>query len=90
MAVLDFLARFITVLLDAVSFAMIVRMLYPIFRNVEDSKIYAFVCCASEPFIAPVRFVLAKFNILQDSPIDWSFTISYLIIILVKAFLPAV
>ena len=90
MAVLVLFARLIMILLELVSYAMIVRMLFPLFARVEDSKIYNFVCCVTEPFIAPVRFLLVKLNLLQNSPIDWSFTITYLIIILLQSFLPSV
>ena len=90
MAVLVLFARLIMILLKLVSYAMIVRMLFPFFARVEDSKIYNFVFCVTEPFIVPVRFLLVKLNLLQNSPIDWSFTITYLIIILLQSFLPSV
>jgi uncharacterized protein YggT (Ycf19 family) len=49
-----------------------------------------FLVCVTEPFIMPVRFIMAKFNILQNSPIDWSFTFAYLLIIFLRFILPAV
>ena len=86
---LDFFARFISVLLEAVSFAMLIRVFMPFFIDVEGNRLYAFLSIITEPFIVPVRFLLAKFNILQDSPIDWSFTFSYLLIALIQSLLPA-
>ena len=90
MGFLNFFARLITALLDTVSLAMLVRMLLPLFTGTEDSKFYTFLACITEPFIAPVRFLMVKFNLLQGSPIDWSFTVTYLVIAIVQMLLPAV
>ncbi len=83
-------AKIIAVIIDVVSFAMIARMLLPLFGDAEDSKIGMFVALITEPFIIPIRFLLFKFNLLQDSPIDWSFTISYMVLIFVRMFLPII
>lgn len=90
MAALDFFARVIIILLELLTYAMMIRMLYPLFGNPEESKLYNFVFCASEPFITPIRFILLKFNLFQDTPIDVPFFISYIVIIFLKALLPAV
>lgn len=84
-----FLASFIAAILDIVSLAMIARMIFSFFDAMGESKFSIFLTCVTEPFIVPVRFLLVKFNLLQNSPIDWSFTISYLIIVLFRTFLPA-
>ncbi len=83
-------ARTVQVLLSVVSLAMIVRMLLPIFTEPESSRIYAISCYISEPFILPVRFIMAKLNIGQNSPFDWSFFVTYLLIWLLEIFLPVV
>ncbi len=83
-------ARIIGITLDAVTFAMFIRMLMPLFTETEGSRVYAFVTLISEPFIVPVRFLMVKFNWLQDSPIDWSFTLSYMIIVFVRMLLPVI
>lgn len=90
MGLLNFFARFILVTLDVVSLAMLIRMLLPLFTDAEGSRFYTFLACITEPFIAPVRFLMVKFNLLQDSPIDWSFTIAYLAIAMIQMLLPAV
>ncbi len=87
---LHFFASLVAVLLDVVSLAMIVRMIYSLIADAENSRFAIFLTCITEPFIVPVRFLLAKFNVLQNSPIDWSFTISYLVIMLLRMMLPAV
>jgi uncharacterized protein YggT (Ycf19 family) len=83
-------AKLVSIILDAVMLAMVVRMLMPIFADVEGSRIYTFVCLLSEPFIIPIRFLLVKLNWLQNSPIDWSFTITYFVIVLIRNFLPII
>lgn len=86
--ILDIFARCISLLLHAVSLAMLLRIFLPFFTDPEESSLYMFLSVITEPFIAPVRFFMVKFNLLQDSPIDWSFTITYLLIGIIQAFLP--
>ncbi len=83
-------AKLIGITLDAVTLAMMVRMLMPLVLNTDGSRVFTFVTLVTEPFIIPVRFLLFKLNILQDSPIDWSFTLSYLLIVLIRMFLPVI
>lgn len=83
-------AKTVQVILSVVSFAMLVRMIIPFFTNPEENKLYAVACYISEPFIAPVRFLLYKLNIGQDSPVDWSFFATYIIIWLLELLLPAI
>ena len=90
MGFLDFFARLIVATLNAVSIAMLIRMLLPIFIKADGSKLYMLVTLITEPFIAPVRFLMAKFNILQNSPIDWSFTVTYLVIAVIQMLLPTI
>jgi uncharacterized protein YggT (Ycf19 family) len=55
-----------------------------------ESRLYAIVSLVTEPFVAPVRAVLVMLNIGQDSPIDWSFSIAYILIWLLQGILPAI
>ncbi len=87
-AVFYVIAAVIAITLDLASFAFLLRAIMPLFCDVESNRIYLFVCLVTEPFIIPVRFILVKFNLLQGSPIDWSFTISYLLIAFIRVFLP--
>ena len=82
-------AKLIALTLSAVSFAMMARAILSLLR-IDDGKIYTFFVLVTEPFIIPVRFLLVKFNLLQNSPIDWSFTISYLLIFLIQMTLPII
>ena len=82
--------RATALIIDAVSLFMLLRALLPLFRVTEDSRFYSFLIAATEPFIIPVRFILYKLNVLQDSMLDWSFTFTYLLLAFVRMILPAV
>ena len=87
--VLFLAAKLIALTLSAVSICMLVRMILSIFAD-QGGRLYMFFFVVTEPFVIPVRFILAKFNILQNSPIDWSFTITYLLIAIIEMFLPII
>lgn len=82
-------AKLIALTLSIVSFAMLVRAILSLI-GMEDGRLYMFAFFITEPFIIPVRFLLVKFNLLQNSPIDWSFTITYMLIFLVEMTLPII
>ncbi len=84
------IAKTVSIVLEVVSFAMIIRILLPIFIDPTESRIYAITCYVTEPFIAPVRAVMVRLNIGQDSPIDWAFSITYILIWLLSGLLPAI
>ena len=88
--VLYIIAKTVSVILSVVSYAMIARMLLPWFVDPMESRLYAIVSLVTEPFVAPVRAVLVMLNIGQDSPIDWSFSIAYILIWLLQGILPAI
>ena len=91
MLFLYFLAKLISVAITVVMYAMMVRAVMPFFiRDIEDNRFYLFVTLITEPVIVPVRLLLVKFNIGQDSPIDMAFMITYFILIFVQMFLPAI
>lgn len=76
--------------MEVVSFTMFIRMILSFFVDPMENKIYAITCCITEPFIAPVRGLMFMFNIGQDSPIDWAFTITHILILLLGMILPAI
>ncbi len=89
MELLAFTAKLILLIIDCATYAMLGRMLLPFFVNPEESILYSIAFSISEPFITPTRFVLVKLNAFQKTPIDMAFFISYLIINLLRTFLPA-
>ena len=84
------IAKTIAIILEVVSFAMIVRMILPFFVDPMENRIYLISSFITEPFIAPVRAVMVMLNVGQDSPIDWAFSITYIIIWLLGGLLPAI
>ena len=88
--VLFIFAKSVSLILEAVSFAMLLRMILPFFLEPEESRIYALTFCISEPFIAPVRMILVKLNVGQNSPIDWSFFATYFILMILQMMLPVI
>lgn len=87
---LHFFASFVAVVLDVVSLAMLVRMILSWIPQTSEGRLSLFLACITEPFIMPIRFLLSKFNVLQNSPIDWSFAVSYLVIMLLRLMLPVI
>ena len=83
-------AKTVQIIISTVSIAMMIRAILPFFLDIEQSRVYALCCIISEPFIIPVRYVMVKLNIGQDSPIDWAFFATYLILWLLESLLPAI
>lgn len=84
------LAKTVSISLEVVSVTMLIRMFLPIFVDPMESKIYAITCFITEPFIVPVRAIMFGLNIGQDSPIDWAFSITYILIWLLSSLLPTI
>ena len=53
----------------------------------EDNPILAFVAMVTEPIIAPVRALFDRMGWFRNLPIDISFFVSYLLLMLVQALL---
>ncbi len=85
-----FLAKLVSVGLEIVFWAMFLRALLPFFVNPEESKLLALLTLITEPFILPVRYVLYKFNLFGDSPFDFAYLITYIILTLLQNTLPAI
>jgi uncharacterized protein YggT (Ycf19 family) len=85
-----FLAKCVQILLDIVSLSMMLRAIMPIFADVEESGFYALTVAITEPFVAPVRFLFAKLNIGQDTPMDMAFFATYIILWVLGIFLPVI
>ena len=83
------MASLARILLEVLSFAMMIRVLLPIFFNPEGNRIYELTVMLTEPIVTPVRALLVKLNIGQGSPIDWSFFVTYLLISILGTILPA-
>jgi uncharacterized protein YggT (Ycf19 family) len=88
--ILYIFAKCIEIILYFTMLCMMIRAILPIFVDVEDNKLYTFALVVSEPFVIPVRFLFYKLNIGQESPIDWSFFATYLILSITTMLLPII
>ena len=88
MVLLKIFASIISVIIDAVTLCMMVRCIYSLIFRGENGKFGAFLALVTEPFIIPIRVILSKFDFFKNSPIDWSFTITYLLLMMIRMILP--
>lgn len=87
MFILEFIAAFVSALLFVVQTAMFLRAILSWFIPDENNRIVQFLTVITEPFIIPVRVLLQKLNLFQNTPLDVSFFITYLIIWVITLFL---
>ena len=76
--------------LSLLLWAMLLRALLPFFIKAEENRFYLFLMVVTEPFVIPVRVIMEKLGIGQNTPIDLSFMIAYFVYWLAQILLPAV
>ena len=74
-------------LLYALEIAMFLRALLSWFPIDEESRLMSFLYTITEPVIPPIRALLYRLNLFQNSPLDVSFFITYVIIALLSMLL---
>ena len=82
------LAKLIQIIIAAVPTMLFLRAILSLFLNPEENKLLIFLAMITEPFIIPVRFLMVKFNILQNSPIDWAFVVTHVLFVILGSTLP--
>ena len=82
------LVNFVLIFIEVLSFAMLIRAVLSWFTD-GSGGISRFLYVLTEPAIMPIRKLLVKMNWLQDSPIDFSFTFTYLALMLIQMLLMA-
>lgn len=88
MIILDLFARLVSLFITVSSLSMALRMILPFFVEPEESKIYYFTCLLSEPIVAPVRSILFALGVDESIPIDIALPTAYLLLFVIKLFLP--
>lgn len=85
-------AKTVSLVIDVVSISMFVRMILSLFSfdDPTENRLYMISCYITEPFIMPVRAIMVHFNIGQDSPIDWAFFITSILLGLIAGILPII
>ena len=82
------LIRFVIIFLDAISIAMLVRVVLSWLRMGEgQSPIGNFVLVITEPFIMPIRALFYRLNWFQDGPLDMAFLVTALLLSFVNMLL---
>ena len=67
---------------------MFLRALLPFFMDVEGKSFFTVLLVVTEFFVAPVRAVMFKLDVGQNSPLDIPFFVTYLLLVVVQWFLP--
>ena len=86
MVLIEVIKSFVLIFLSVVQFAMLLRAILSWFV-MGGGTFMNFLYAITEPFIVPVRTLFEKMNWLQNSPIDFSFMVTYLLISLLTVFL---
>ena len=81
------LFSFALLLVKVVSWAMVIRALISWINIGEDNKFVKFLYGFTEPAVYPVRKLFYKMNWFTDTPIDMSFTVSFLFLFIVEMIL---
>ena len=81
------LGRIVITLLYAMQFLMFGRALVSWFLQDEDSKVSRFLFAATEPLVYPVRKFLSRFEFFNNMPIDMSFLVAMLLLMICTTFL---
>lgn len=84
MSVLYVLANVVSLLLTLLNLAMLLRAVFSWFPELDDSAFGDFLYMITEPFIIPVRAILNRFSGVQNSPIDISFLVTCLLLLIVR------
>ncbi len=89
------IAKVISLMLSAISLAMSARVIMQLVsmitsRDISGNKFYVFCHAVTEIFVTPFRYLCARFNLFQSTPIDAPFFIAYLSIALLQSFLPII
>ena len=93
--VLYIIAKVISLMLGAISLAMFSRVIMELVSrmtsyDIEGNKIFIFCYTVTEMFVTPFRYLCARFNLFQGTPIDAPFFIAYITVALLQSFLPII
>ena len=83
-----FLSSITSALLGILMLAMLIRMVLSFIPAAEEWRFTEAIYYVSELAVAPVRAVIMRFSWAEELPIDISFTIAYVLLVLLRAFLP--
>ena len=79
----------VSILLWVIYIAMFIQAILSWFMS-EDHPIMTVLMCITFPVVTPIRALLSRIPALQRIPIDLSFLVAFLVIILLMNILPPV
>lgn len=82
--------RFVYYVLVVLQILMFARVIMSWLMPDEDNMLSRFVYTVTDPIIIPVRMILEKFDFVRNMPIDISFFVAYIILVVVQSVLPTV
>ena len=71
-------------LLSILEFLFLARAVMSWFVQGSSSKIYEFLCLATEPLIQPFRGLLSRVDALRNSPFDFAFILAFFVLIVLE------
>ena len=83
------LSSTVAVFITALSYLLLARVLLQFFAS-DESPAFQFCYAVTEPLVSPVRDALSKIDSLADSPMDFSYLATFIILTLVRLILPPV
>lgn len=94
-AVFYIIAKVISLMLSAISLAMFSRVMMQLISlmtsyDMEGNKMFIFCYTITEIFVTPFRYLCAKLNLFQRTPIDAPFFIAYITVSLLQSLLPII
>lgn len=78
------LSHFVDVLLTVIYFAIFIRVILSWLPLDEDGPFVSFVYLITDPIILPIRSMLERTGLFQNSPIDFSTLIAMILVMLVQ------
>jgi len=73
----------------ALSYLILARVLIQLFSS-DESKAYEFCFAVTEPVVSPVRNALSKIDALSESPLDFSYIATFMLLSITRLMLPSV
>ena len=80
------LVQFVLYAINVITLAMCIRAVISWFYD-GDGWFIRLLYFITEPVIMPVRLLLVKMNWLQNTPLDFSYILTYLILFIVQVLL---
>ena len=68
------------VFLDVLQIAFLVRMVFSLFDPTGESKLGSLLFVITEPFVMPLRLLFEKLHWFEDSPLDFAFFFTALLV----------